>query len=86
MARRPAAVPYPLAVPAAAEPASRRIRRLLLLGAAVGAVVVARDRLIASAERREATRLGLDAGRWSGGSGVEPGDGSSEVRPGTRGP
>ncbi len=42
------------------RPVTRRIRRLVLLAAAVAAVALARDRLISDAERRDAERLGLD--------------------------
>ncbi|HEU5150527.1 MAG TPA: hypothetical protein VFU19_08525 [Iamia sp.] len=40
-------------------PIPRPIRRLVLLAAAVTAVALARDRIIADAERRDADRLGL---------------------------
>lgn len=40
-------------------PVPRQVRRLLLLAAAVAAVALARDRIIADAERRDADRLGL---------------------------
>ncbi len=42
-----------------ASPAVRRIRRLVLLGAALAAVVVVRDRIISEAEQRDADLLGL---------------------------
>jgi hypothetical protein len=36
------------------------VRRLVLLGAALAAVAVVRDRIISEAERRDADLLGLD--------------------------
>jgi hypothetical protein len=41
------------------RPVVRRVRRLVLLGAAVAAVALARDRIITDAERRDADSLGL---------------------------
>ena len=41
------------------RPVVRQVRRLVLLAAAVVAVALARDRIIADAERRDAERLGL---------------------------
>ncbi|QYG93335.1 hypothetical protein HC251_13480 [Iamia sp. SCSIO 61187] len=41
------------------RPVVRRVRRLVLLGAAVVAVALARDRIISDAERRDAESLGL---------------------------
>lgn len=52
-----------MAVAPPTPPVARRVRPLLVLVATVVAVAVVRDRLIAAAERREATRLGLDEGR-----------------------
>ena len=40
-------------------PLVRGVRRLFLLGAALAAVALARDRMISDAERRDAERLGL---------------------------
>jgi hypothetical protein len=42
------------------RPVVRRVRRVVLLAAAVAAVALARDRLISDAERRDAELLGLD--------------------------
>lgn len=53
-------VPDPTAL---ASPAVRRVRRLVLLGAALAAVVVVRDRIINEAEQRDADVLGLRAPR-----------------------
>lgn len=47
---------------AIASPALRRVRRLVLLGAALTAVVVVRGRRIDDAEQRDADALGLDRG------------------------
>lgn len=44
------------------QPVVRRLRRVLLLAAAVAAVALARDRIIGDVERREAERLGLRNG------------------------
>lgn len=56
-------VPYARPVPdptSLSKPVVRRMRRLALLAAALTAVVLARDRIISDAERRDAERLGLD--------------------------
>ena len=47
---------------ALASPALRRVRRLVLLGAALAAVVVVRARIISDVEERDAEVLGLDRG------------------------
>lgn len=41
------------------KPVARRIRRVVLLAAALAAVALARDRIISDAEKRDADRLGL---------------------------
>lgn len=40
-------------------PLVRRVRRMVLLAAALAAVALARDRMISEVERRDAERLGL---------------------------
>lgn len=53
-------VPYPLPVAAPSpQPLIRQVRRFVLLGAAIAAVAIARDRVINEAERRDADVLGL---------------------------
>jgi len=49
-------VPDPVSL---TKPVVRRVRRLVLLAAALAAVAIARDRMISDAERRDAERLGL---------------------------
>ena len=44
------------------SPAVRRVRRLVLLGAALAAVALVRDRIISEAEERDAALLGIDGG------------------------
>ncbi|HYI63190.1 MAG TPA: hypothetical protein VEW93_15475 [Acidimicrobiales bacterium] len=43
-------------------PVVRRLRRVVLLGAALAAVALARDRVINDVERRDGERLGLGGG------------------------
>jgi hypothetical protein len=55
-APRFAVVPDPTSL---SKPVVRRVRRMVLLAAALAAVVFARDKIISDVERREADRLGL---------------------------
>lgn len=47
---------------ALSKPVVRRLRRMVLLAAAIAAVVLARDKIIGDVEQREGDRLGLGDG------------------------